>query len=359
MRKISEIFFLVFCLYGSAFQAAEVPQGSVTKPSAPDMEKLEAKVTPYLSAYKDDQIFAIVNAKPILYSDIKPLYKRMMINFFQVYPDKTLTPEKVKEICAEVLDKEIKKTILVEEIEKKQLYPADPELDDQFQKIKMQYGVYFSQFLNTFKIKEEDYRKEVKFRMGASKLMNGFDKDVVLPQEQDAEKWYNDNKQKFLVPRQIQFSIICMNNPENADKDAVTKIQKRLEDLRSEIETGKRTFEEGARNFSDEPNSRKNGGNVGPVYTKDIKSDFALLTTLKLDVISPVTVYSQGFFIAKITKEIPESTMLFPEVKDKIVQGLKMDAFQKHRQESLDKIWKEAKVEIKETSLLTDKKEQK
>lgn len=357
MWKITFLRLSAVIFFSLTVDAAQSSKPPTVPPS--ENEEIQKIITPYLSQYTDDQVFAMVNDKPVVFSDIKLMYKRMLENFIQVYPDKPLTAEKARDLCSEALSRHTKKKALMDEIDKRKLNPEEAELTEQFQKVKIQYGVYFSQFLDAFKIKESDYKNEVRFRMGAAKLMLEYDKTAVVPEEKAAEVWYNDNKQKFMIPRKIKFSIICINNPDNADNETIEKNKKRLEELRAEILEGKRTFEEVAKNFSDEINSRKNGGSVGPVYVKDIKKDYASLVNLKLNELSPVTVYSQGFYIAKVTDDIPDTLLEFDVVKDKIYQGLKSQALQKHRQECLNNMLKEARVEIKESGLLEQKKEQK
>lgn len=133
--------------------------------------------------------------------------------------------------------------------------------------------------------------------------------DTVTATEEDAKKFYEENKEKFVRPMTVTASHILVDTEEKADE------------IYAAIEGGK-DFAEAATEFSSCP-SKERGGDLGPFGKGQMVPEFeeAALAMEVGKVSSPVKTQF-GFHIIKLTDKTEEGTSPYEEVKAQIEQQL-------------------------------------
>ena len=151
----------------------------------------------------------------------------------------------------------------------------------------------------------------VRRTMLAQVAMREVIKDITVS-EDEVKKFYEDNQKLFTQPERVSASHILVS-----DDETLAKVQ-------SELKAGK-SFDAVAKEFSIDPGSASNGGDLGE-FPKGVmvpefeKAAFELKNPG--DVSEPVK--SQfGWHVIKLGEHIPESVMPFEQVKDHIEQEVR------------------------------------
>ena len=151
--------------------------------------------------------------------------------------------------------------------------------------------------------------------------------------DDEAKKFYDENPSLFVQPERIHASHILVS-----DDAALAKVQEELKT---------KSFDVVAKEYSIDPGSASNGGDLGE-FPKGVmvpefeKAAFALRNPG--DVSEPVK--SQfGWHIIKLEEHIPESKMAFENVKTRIIQELKERKTQEVLQNRSKELEEKYKVE--------------
>ncbi|MBQ6776156.1 MAG: peptidylprolyl isomerase [Synergistaceae bacterium] len=158
-------------------------------------------------------------------------------------------------------------------------------------------------------------------------------KDLAITDE-EAKKFYDENTKLFTQPERVRASHILVS-----DDESLAKVQ-------AELKAGK-SFDVVAKEFSTDPGSAANGGDLGEFPKGVMVPEFEKAAfDLKEpgDVSEPVK--SQfGWHIIKLGEHIPESAMPFEQVKAHIVEELREQKTQEALQEKSKELESKYKVE--------------
>ena len=152
---------------------------------------------------------------------------------------------------------------------------------------------------------------DIRRTMLAQASMREAVKDLAVTDD-EAKKFYDENPKLFTQPEKVRASHILVSDDENLAK------------VQAELKAGK-SFDVAAKEFSIDPGSASNGGDLGEFPRGVMVPEFEKAAfDLKNpgDVSEPVK--SQfGWHIIKLGEHIPESVMPFEQVKAHIVDELK------------------------------------
>ena len=158
-------------------------------------------------------------------------------------------------------------------------------------------------------------------------------KNLVISDD-DAKKFYDDNPKVFTQPERVHARHILVSG----DAD-LAKVQE-------ELKAGK-SFDVVAKEFSTDPGSAANGGDLGEfprgvMVPEFEKAAFALKNPG--DISEPVK-SKFGWHIIKLEEHIPESPMPFEQVKEQVLQELKAQKTQELLDARTTELEKKYKVE--------------
>jgi peptidyl-prolyl cis-trans isomerase C len=163
--------------------------------------------------------------------------------------------------------------------------------------------------------------------------------------EADAKKFYDDNPDKFKMPERTQASHILISADQKATPEDKKKAKEKAEAIRKRVAKGE-DFAAVAKAESNCPSAAK-GGDLGYFGKGQMVPEFEkAAAALKLGELSDVVESPFGYHIIKVMDRKPADTVKFAEVKDKIEDYLKGQKAQKPMSDYVEKIKKEAKVEI-------------
>ena len=152
--------------------------------------------------------------------------------------------------------------------------------------------------------------------------------------DDEAKKFYDDNPKMFVQPERIHAKHILVSGDEN-----LAKVQEALKAGTS--------FDVVAKEFSIDPGSAQNGGDLGEFPRGVMVPEFekaAFALEKPGDVSEPVKTQF-GWHIIKLEERIPEATIPFEQVKTQIMQNLREQKIQQVLQDRSKEIEKLHKVE--------------
>jgi peptidyl-prolyl cis-trans isomerase C len=187
----------------------------------------------------------------------------------------------------------------------------------------------------------------VKRALSYRKLLEGKFGDQVKVTDEDAQTFYDENKEKFETPQQARASHILINfesDDPNADPNtAKQQAKEKAEQILERVRNGE-DFATLAKEYSTCP-SAKDGGDLqffrkGQMVPAFEQAAFAL----EIGQVSDIVETQFGFHIIKLTDKKEASTQSFEDVKDQIIQQLTMQKQSQLTKEYIDSLKEQATI---------------
>jgi peptidyl-prolyl cis-trans isomerase SurA len=212
-------------------------------------------------------VAAMVNGRAITYSDLE---KRFQSEF--ATPTDHPSDDQVSIQRLEVLRTLVDEEILVQRAERMGLMAVDADVEAKFTELKAPYTQEeFQKQLNARKITVEDLKTKLRRDLSVQKLFNKEITSQISITDKDIADFYAANKASFnLAEPQIHMAQILVTptadpNVHNLKNDKATDdagALKKIEGLLARIRQGE-DFAMLAQNYSEDPNSTQNGGDLG------------------------------------------------------------------------------------------------
>ena len=276
-----------------------------------------------------DSVAVTVNGVDINESQIEAQLKPQLEKMGAQLPP-TLVEQYKKQLRQQVLERMIIEHLLDEKVKAAKIVVTDEEAIERIKEIASQQQPPLS--MEDFKALIEAYGQsfdEVKLRiqrgLAYQKLMEAQWAGKIDIKEEDAKKYYSENKSKFETPEQVRASHILIKphtNDPNADPNQTKATARaKAQDLLKQIKGGA-DFAELARANSDCPSSKQGGdlnffgrGQMVPAFEK---AAFAL----KAGEVSDIVETQFGYHIIKLTDHKDANVTTFEQAKDDIVKLL-------------------------------------
>ena len=212
-------------------------------------------------------VAAMVNGYPISYTELEKTYQSQ-------YPQQ---PEAANQdlIMSQKLDllgNLITNEILLQRAEKLGLTAVDADVDTELNKMKAPYTKEeFDRQLSDRHMSLDDLRKQIRQRLTVDKLINKEITSHVTITDADVANFYNANKASFnLKEPQVHMAQILVtpnadpnvHNLKNSKARTEAEAKSKIEDLETRLQRGE-DFALLAQNYSEDPNSAPNGGDMG------------------------------------------------------------------------------------------------
>ncbi|PHB26428.1 peptidylprolyl isomerase [Bacillus pseudomycoides] len=244
-----------------------------------------------------------------------------------------IATSKVSTITKGDFDKQLKERygkdmlyeMMAQDIMTKKYKVSDDEVDKEFKKAKDQFGDQFKTVLESNRLKDEDdFKNQIRFKLAMNEAI---------------KKSITDKDVKANYKPEIKASHILINDEKTAN------------DIKKQLDEGA-SFEELAKQQSQDPGSKENGGDLGYFGPGKMVPEFEE-AAYKLNVgeISKPIKSSQGYHIIKLTDK--KELKPYDEVKDSIRKNLeeKLLADQTTGQKILLDEFKKADIKVKDSDL--------
>ncbi len=248
--------------------------------------------------------------------------------------DKRLTDQKIKELAIKIGDDEIRQSI--EEV-KKQNKMTQEQL---IQALKGQ-GYTF-----------EQYEKQIKEQLERVRLVSMEVRSKVYVSAKEVEDYYNANRDKYAEEEIFKARHIFIRINDRSHPDDIKKAMEKALDILHEAKSGK-DFAELARERSDDPGAKKDGGDLGSFKRGEMLADLEqALMPLKPGEVGELVSTPSGLHIVKLEEKSTGKVKSFDKVKAEIEDTLYRQKQDERFASWMKNLRAKASVEVKDTGMI-------
>lgn len=330
LRSIVISLVVAIALAGTAFSA--------------DKKKTPSKKTAAVSSTLAN-VVAKVNGTPITRAELDRAMKFMLA---QNQVKKELTADEKKKAESAVLDQLISAELLYQAGKKLPITDIDSRVEAQMKqgKTKFPSTEAYDKALKASGLTEKDLEEFARKEIYINNLIETEIASKISISDDQAKKFYDENSAKFKQPETVQASHILIGVDPKASAEEKAKAKEKAEALLKRAKAGE-DFAALAKTNSTCP-SAPQGGDLGYFSKGQMVPAFeAAAFSLKPGEISDVVETQFGYHIIKVTNKKPAGTVPFSDAKKEIINYLKIQKIQQSISELVDKLRKEANIEIK------------
>jgi peptidyl-prolyl cis-trans isomerase SurA len=276
-----------------------------------------------------DRVIATVNETPIIESEL--LRKFDLLQNQKKIAKKDLLNEKSR-----LLDSLINQALIEQTAERESIIVSPEKIENEIKKMmeRMDIGekeTFIKQIEKTEKITYEEFREDIKQSLIRQQVMS-IAIGISPPTAKDAEEWYNENKKELGYEVNIEQIMIKLKNASFSEEKAINNKAKKLY---RRILSGE-PFEKLAMEYSEDEESRNNGGRLGWVVLSDLaRTDLLFANNIYKEFIIDkkkiaVVKSDSAYHVVKFNGKRPTA---FETVKENILNLL----YQKRAMEQLKK----------------------
>lgn len=146
------------------------------------------------------------------------------------------------------------------------------------------------------------------------------------PSDAVLREFYEANKSQYQVPEERRASHILVQVPEGADEATIKAARAKIDDLYKKIKAGE-SFEQLAKDNSDDPGSAELGGDLGYFGRGIMEPDFEKAAfSLKEGEVSEPVLTSFGYHIIKLTAIRAAKSKPFADIRKDVLKQYQTDA---------------------------------
>jgi len=301
---------------------------------------------PIIKAKTVDKIIAYVNSDLITQYELDKIVEERTLELQQVYQFSEMEARrKAEKERPGLLDKMIRQMLLVHEAMKRNIEITDAELEQYIHEFQKRAGIEsneeFKKQLRAEGLTMISFREQTKRKLMADRLTL----IAILPKinvtESEVKEFFNENKEKFSSKSdqvRLRHIFIKLNNenPEETREKAQHILQK--------LDSGS-DFAELAQEFSDDVETRDQGGELGLKYVTELKPEVRdAIQSIKEGEYTQAIETEIGIHIFKVEKrEIPQ---LSREEKEQVRNYLREMKFQDEWLKFTDRLKENAFIKI-------------
>ena len=223
-----------------------------------------------------------------------------------------------------LLDQLVGLKLLRQEAAARKIQVPDAELNARIDEIKKQFPSedVFTQMLATQKMTLADLRADQHDDLAVNRLLAEALKEKVTVSPEQIDTFYQQNLERFKQPDQVKASHILISVPQGADAAAKAAIRAKADDVLKQVKAGK-DFAALAKEFSQDPGSAVNGGDLGYFRQGQMVGPFNdVAFKLAPGAVSDLVETQFGFHIIKVVDKKAAQTAPLDEVRPQLKQYL-------------------------------------
>jgi peptidyl-prolyl cis-trans isomerase C len=206
--------------------------------------------------------------------------------------------------------------------------------------------------------KDERIRQQIDYNAEeilAQELLRQVAADINIT-EDELRSYYKVNEKSFSVPETVKARHILVGTQENVSAADEETARKKAEGILKRVRSGE-DFARLAEEFSDDPDSKKKGGDLGFFGRGSMVKPFEdAAFSMKPGDVSGIIRTNFGFHIIKVEEKKEASIEPFDTAKDRLRPRLRELLSQEKSKDLLDNAMKDAKVEMHSELLTNEKK---
>lgn len=277
-------------------------------------------------------VAATVNNRVITFGELEKTFQTQFTGNPEGSSEDQVMIQKL-ELLRNLIDNEI----MLQRAEKMGLMAVDADVESKFNELKAPYTKEeFQRQLQNRKMTAEDLKSQLRRDLSIQKLFNKEITSHITITDADVSNFYNSNKSSFnLAEPQVHLAQIVVTpaldpNAHNLKSDKARnpeEAQRKIQAIDARLRAGE-DFGMLAQNYSEDPTSAQNGGDLGFVpqsaFDKTSPDLRRVVLGLKPGEVSPVLPSSDGFRILKVISKEPsgQRELTDPRVQQTIRETL-------------------------------------
>ncbi len=267
-----------------------------------------------------NRVVAVVNDDVIT---LHELYKRVKeVTGMDPENLREQSRRRYEEVNRRILDSLINERIAQERIRQLDIQVTDQEVNDAIQRIRKD-NHWSTEELRTMVQAQgmtwEEYQQKIREDIQRQKLINFEVKSRIIIRDEQIEKYYEENKDRFTQEGGVEIATIFL--AKNNSNENGSKVREKAEQILQEIRNGG-DFEELARRHSDGPGARE-GGYIGRFRLQDL--DPLIRETVENTPpggVGDLVAKPNGYQIVKVLSKRGGGVLPLEEVRDAIYNTL-------------------------------------
>ena len=285
-------------------------------------------------------VMASINGRKIYRSEVDKYYANQTAG-----SDQQVKGEQEVSLRLSILNELIETEILMQRAEKLGLLATDEEVDRKLNEIKSPFTAEeFNKRLQDKKISLDDFKRDLRRSLTRDKVLNKEITSRINVTDQDVTNYYNQHKAEFnLIEGQYHLAKIMVSgtvnpqvhNLQNSKAQNDAEARKKIQMISNRLDSGD-DFATLAMNYSEDPETSNNGGDLGMAPESALKSADAstrdAVMKLKpgqytpvIPIINPATHQPAAYMIVKLISKEPagQRDLNDPRVQQAIRQQLR------------------------------------
>jgi peptidyl-prolyl cis-trans isomerase SurA len=244
-------------------------------------------------------VAAEVNNHAITYTELEKAYQSQ----YPQQPD-GISQDLVMSQKLDLLGNLITKEIMLQRAEKSGLTATDADVDTELNKMKAPFTKEeFERQLNGRHMTLDDLRAQIRQQLTVEKLTNKEITSHVTITDADVTSFYNANKKGFnFAEPQVHMAQILVTPFPDAEASA------KIKDLEARLKRGE-DFAMLAQNYSEDPNTAPNGGDMGFIPESNLEKASPelrrMVMSLSSNAVSPIIHTQDGYRILRMISKEP------------------------------------------------------
>ena len=308
-------------------------------------------------------VVATVNGKPVPAQFLENQVVTRRLQYKQM--GQTLPPEEEEKVARETLKHLVDQELLYQKREELGLKVDPKRVDKEIKRIVSEFPSekLFRRALKAQRLDMDLLRNSIEKRILEDEFIRRQIAPKVKVTPEMVRKYYEEHRAEFKKPKRykIQHIYIAALHPNPPAEDAPEEVKKKAERLRKLVDADARktvnmvyekleqgeSFEELARQHSEDHNSKDKGGLLGEVIPSTVFPQMAeWLPKLKPGEYSKPIQTPLGYHILKLAEILPESTIPLKEVETEILNHLLRLKVQEAREAFLKDLRKSAEIKL-------------
>lgn len=301
------------------------------------------------ASHNENQVVAKISGHPVKEKQVLTIMKFMAFQKKDVdLPDDFLV-NAPQGLFNEAIDTIVMRTLLLKKAKDQKITVSEVELENTLQKMPKGYKSHaeYMAHLKSYGIGEEELKNHTEEVLKMQKAIAVAVKDTPDATKEEVEKFYAGRKASILAAAQVRASHIMLRIEPNANDQQKKSIKDKLEKIRVDIEGGKITFAEAAKQYSQDKTTAALGGDLGIILKgqKEAALENLLFNTPK-GTISPVVELKEGYHLVRVDDFKPQRQANLEETKNLATKYYNQRTKQKAAAKFMEKIKADAKIEM-------------
>jgi parvulin-like peptidyl-prolyl isomerase len=248
----------------------------------------------------------------------------------------------------QILDRMVDEQLLLQEAAELKISISGEEVDKSIEQIKKDYGLDDAQMREELRkqgMTMAAYRQNTKREILKYRVINVAVGSKVSVSDADVQSYYERHMKSANV--QVRASHIFLAIPENADTAAAQEREKQAKLLLQRAQSGE-DFAKLAREYSEDPATRSEGGDLG-WFGKDIlpKPIEELVFSMKEDEVRGPVRADRGFHVIKLVGRRSQDAKPLAEVRDQVRGQLRQREMERQTKNYLTELRRKTLVDIR------------